>query len=248
MATLAFGISILLMVPFFGWGVHTLRERYLLHHDIPLRVEVYSLLGVIGFLSVQLWLIRVWMGEVGAFFAFTVLALAAASTALYGPMLVSVISQEIVNLMHPPHDARDDMPNYNLAEGLETRGDLDGALREYMVMARIFPKDGETAFRVGHLLCEMQRWEEAAASFERGLQQAGDTEKSLLATNRLSDLYRERLGRPDEAAATLQAFLDRFGNSPRAELVARKLERLQRVVPPTSGNGSTTVQPPANSV
>jgi tetratricopeptide (TPR) repeat protein len=232
------------MVPFLLWGVHTLRERFLRHHDLPLRVEVYSLLGVFAFLTVQLSLIRVWMGEIGAFYAFTALALAAASTALYGPMLVSVISQEIVNLMHPPHDQRNDLPNYGLAEGLESRGDLDGALREYMVMARIFPKDGETAFRVGHVLCEMQRYEEAAASFERGLHQAGDTERSLLATNRLSDLYRERLARPGDAANTLQAYLDRFGDSPRAEMVARKLERLQRATPP-SPNGSTAAQPPA---
>ena len=38
-----------------------------------------------------------------------------------------------------------------------------------------------------------------------------------------------------------QAYLDRYGNSPRAELVTRKLERLRRNGP---GNGSAA-QPPA---
>jgi len=248
MAIVAFVISGLLMVPFFLWGVHLLRERYLLHRDIAMRIEVYSLLGVVAFLTVQLMMIRVWMGEVGAFYAFTALSLAAASTALYGPTLVSVVSQEIVNLVHAPHEHDANVPNYNLAEGLEARGDHEGALREYMVMARVFPKDSETAFRVGHVLIELQRFEEAAASFERGLHQAADAdpERALLATNRLSDLYRERLGRPDDAAQTLQAYLDRYGDTPKAELVSRKLERLRRNgTAASNGNGSNAATPPA---
>jgi hypothetical protein len=222
MAILAFVLTVVLMIPFLAWGIYLLRERYLLHHELPFRIEVYSLLGVIGFLSIQLVLIRVWMGDVSAFYAFTALSLAAASTALYGPTLVSVASQEIVNLMHPPHDQRAEEPNFSLAEGLEARGDHAGALREYMVMARIFPKDSETAFRVGHVLIELERFDDAAASLERGLHQSADPERSLLATNRLSDLY---------------------GNSPRAELVTRKLERLRRNGS-GSGNGSAA-QPPA---
>jgi len=243
MAIVAFAISVLLMLPFFGWGVHLLRQRYLLHREILMRVEVYSLLGVLAFQMIQLTLIRVWMGEVGAFYAFTALSLAAASTALYGPTLISVVSQEIVNLMHPPHENRNDEPNFNLAEGLESRGDLEGALREYMVTARIFPKDSETAFRVGHVLIELQRHEDAAHSFERGLHQSADPERALLATNRLSDLYKERLARPDDAARTLQAYLDRYGDSPRAELVSRKLARLRSAASP-SGNGSNAATPP----
>ncbi len=244
MAIVAFAISVLLMLPFFCWGVHVLRERYMLHREISMRVEVYSLLGVVAFLTIQLMLIRVWMGEVSADYAFTALSLASASTALYGPTLVSVVSQEIVNLMHPPHEHRNDEPNFNLAEGLETRGDYEGALREYMVMARIFPKDSETAFRVGHVLIELQRFEDAAASFERGLHQSVNPERALLATNRLSDIYRERLARMDDAARTLQAYLDRYGDSPRAELVTRKLARLRSAATP-SGNGSNAAQPPA---
>jgi len=241
MAIFAFVVTVGLMIPFLAWGIFLLRERYLLHHELPLRVEVYSLIGVIGFLSVQLILIRVWMGDVSAFYAFTALSLAAASTALYGPTLVSVVSQEIVNLMHPPHDQRSEEPNFSLAEGLEARGDHEGALREYMVMARIFPKDAETAFRVGHVLIELERFDDAAASLERGLHQSTDPERALLATNRLSDLYRDRLGKADDAARTLQAYLDRYGDSARAELVTRKLERLRRN---GSGNGSAA-QPPA---
>jgi tetratricopeptide (TPR) repeat protein len=249
MAVVAFAMSVALMLPFFFWGVHLLRERYLLHRDIPMRVEVYSLLGVVAFQTVQLMLIRIWMGEITAFYAFTMLAIAAASTALYGPTLVSVVSQEIVNLMHPPHDARTEEPNFSMAEGLEQRCDYEGALREYMVMARVFPKDSETAFRVGHVLIELERFEEAAASFERGLHQAAgaDPERALLATNRLSDLYRERLGRMDDAAMTLQAYLDRYGDTAKAELVARKLDRLRRNGTPSSnGNGSSAATPPAN--
>lgn len=242
MAIFAFVVTVILMIPFLAWGIYLLRERYLLHHELAFRVEIYSLMGVIAFLSVQLILIKVWMGDVSAFYAFAALSLAAASTALYGPTLVSVVSQEIVNLMHPPHDQRSEEPNFSLAEGLEARGDYEGALREYMVMARIFPKDPETAFRVGHVLIEIERFEDAALSLERGLHQSADPERALLATNRLSDLYRDRLGKTDDAARTLQAYLDRYGDSPRAELVIRKLERLKRGT--GSGNGSAA-HPPA---
>ncbi len=229
----AFVLSILLMLPFLAWGVHTLRERYVRHEEISRPAELLSLIGVALFIALQLVLVRVWMGNVSVVFAFTALALVAASTALYGPIFVSYMSKTAVDLIHQPEDRHADEPRFNLAEALESQGDNDGALREYMVMARIFPKHSETAFRVAHVLIELDRLEEAAESFERGLSLATDAERAILATNRLADLYRDRLDRHDEAVRVLTVFIERFAQSPHAELAQRRLDRL------TSAAGAT---------
>jgi tetratricopeptide (TPR) repeat protein len=241
MAIVAFVFSVLLMLPFLGWGVYTLRIRYVRHDELPRRVEVWSLLGVLAFLSVELILLRVWMGNVEVFYAFTALSLAAASTALYGPMFVSVASRTAVSMIHPPHDREVHEPQFNIAEALESQGDYDGALREYMVIARIFPRDSETAFRVAHLLCELGRYQEAAASFERGLRLATDAERAVLATNRLADVYRDRLDRPDDAVRILEEYVDRFSESSHVALVQRRLERITHAATPTPDGAAESI-------
>ena len=216
------------MLPFLGWGIHTLRERYVRHEELSSHIELLSLVGVALFLAVELALVRVWMGDVSVFFAFTALALVAASTALYGPMFVSYASRTAVDLVHPHEEGPADEPRFTTAEARESQGDFDGALREYMVIARIFPKDSETAFRVAHVLNELDRFDEAVASFERGIRLATDPERAVLAVNRVADIYRDRLNRPDDAAHALKAFIDRFEGSPQAELVKRRVDRMSR--------------------
>ncbi len=238
MAIVAFIASILLMLPFLAWGVHTLRERYVRHEELPRQLEILSLAGVAVFIAIELVLLRIWMGNVEIFYAFTALALVSASAALYGPMFVSVASRAAVNLIHPPHDREADEPRFNIAESLESQGDHEGALREYMVTARIFPKDSETAFRVANVLAELERFEEAAQSFERGLRLALDAERAVLATNRVADIYRDRLDRPEDATRVLMVYLERFAESTHAELVQRRLDRMTRAAASPTPNGA----------
>jgi tetratricopeptide (TPR) repeat protein len=228
MSIAAFIASIVLMLPFLAWGIHTLRERYVRHEEISRQTELLSLIGALLFIAFELALVRVWMGDVSVFFAFTALGLVAASTALYGPIFVSYMSRTAVDLIHPQDDRPADEPRFTTAEALESQGDCEAALREYMVIARIFPKDSETAFRVAHVLNELDRYDEAAASFERGLRLATDPERAVLAVNRLADLYRDQLDRPSDAERALRTFLDRFEGSPQAELVQRRVDRLAR--------------------
>lgn len=238
MAIVAFVASIVLMLPFLAWGVHTLRERYIRHEELPRQVEILSLAGVVVFIAIELVLLRIWMGNVEVFYAFTVLALVSASAALYGPMFVSVASRAAVNLIHPPHDREADEPRFNIAESLESQGDYEGALREYMVMARIFPKDCETAFRVANVFVELDRYEEAAQSFERGLGLAMDAERAVLAANRVADIYWDRLGRPDDAIRVLRGYLERFEGATQTELVQRRLDRMTRTMTSPTPNGA----------
>lgn len=238
MPIFAFALSILLMLAFLAWGIYTLRERYVRHEDLPQHIEVATLIGVVIFLALELVLIRVWMGSIEVFYAFTALALLAASTALYGPTFVSVVSRIVVDMLHPPNEQHAEEPHFGPAEALEGEGDYEGALREYMVIARVFPKDAEAAFRVAGVLCELERFEEAADSFTRGLTLCAEPERALLATNRLADVYQHQLGRTDKAAETLEGYLEKFPQVARAELVRRKLDRLTAKTAPAEGNGS----------
>ncbi len=226
MTNLAFIVSASLMVPFFAWGVYTLRERYVLHEEIPRHVEVATLCGVVLFCMVQLFLSRHWMGGIEILYVFTVLSLLVASTALFGPMFVSVASQAVVDLIHPHAEAQSHTPHFGSAQALEETGDVEGALREYMVMARIFPKHAETALHAGNALAELGRYEEAVETLERGLAMLEEPERALMITNRLSDIYLRQLKREEDAVRVLRSYLGRFPEGNRVESVKRKLERI----------------------
>lgn len=226
MTVLAFILSALLMAPFFVWGIYTLRERYVLHEEIPRHVEVATLCGVVLFCIVQILLTKLWMGEIEILYVFTVLSLVVASTALFGPMFVSVASQAVVNLLHPHIEDQSHTPQFGHAEALEEAGDVEGALREYMVMARMFPKHSETALRTGDALAELGRYEEAVEALERGLAMLEEAERALMITNRLSDIYLRQLNREEDARRVLTSYIRRFPEGNRVESVKRKLERI----------------------
>ncbi len=226
MSNLAFTFSALLMLPFLAWGIYTLRERYVLHEEIPRRVEVGTLFGVVLFCIVQLLLSRQWMGRIEILYVFTVLSLLVASTALYGPIFISVASQAVVNFLHPHAEAQAHVPHFGPAEALEENGDLEGALREYMVMARIFPKHPETALRTGNAFAGLGRYEEAVEALERGLALLKEPERALIVTNRLSDIYLRQLEREEDAVRVLMSYLDRYPEGKRVESVKKKLERI----------------------
>ena len=141
-------------------------------------------------------------------------------------MLVSVASQAVVDFVHPQPEDRSHSPHFGPAEALEESGDLEGALREYMVLARIFPKHAETSLRTGHALAELGRYDEAAVSLERGLAMLDDPERALIIANRLSDIYLLQLGREDDARGVLSTYLESFPDGNRVKSVKRKLERM----------------------
>ena len=239
MAVVAFILSAALMLPFFAWGIYTLRERYVLHGEIPRRVELATLAGVLAFCLVQLFLIRLWIGGVEVLYIFALLSLLVASTALYGPMFVSVASQAVVDLVHPPTEDRAHTPHFGPAEALEEVADFDGALREYMVLARIFPRHAETALRTGHAFAELGRYDEAVEALERGLAMIEEPSRALMITNRLSDIYLRRLDREEDSRRVLKAYLRRFPDGDRVQSVIKKLDRSSKLTAAERGNGAS---------
>lgn len=213
------------MVPFFGWGIYTLRIRYQLHEELSHSMENITLVAIALFYMVEISLLGGWMDGSPTLLMFTILALIVSGMALYGPLLVAAAAQFFVNLILPPKRADPHSPHFAPAEALERVGDHEGALQEYLVMVRIFPQDATCALRVADSFMTLDRVAESTQWFERGLSNLTDPERSARVVNRLSTIYLNRLEQPDEAGRVIREFVDKY---PEDERVAGMQERLKR--------------------
>lgn len=217
------------MVPFFGWGLYTLNIRYRKHEEFHAKAEIITLASVVATLLICFWLLHASFSDDQLTYIFSDLGLVVAATALYGHMLVSLISQVFVDFFVPPH--RDDhAPQLNHAEGLARVGDYEGALAEVFVNARIFPKDPTVAARAGDYLSELQRFEEAAQWFDRALDYSDNSESALAVANRLTEICSHRLSDPARAELALKRYLIRFPEAPRKDSVLRRIESMREPV------------------
>ncbi len=235
--------SILLLIAFFSWGVYSLRRRYWYHDELPLSIEALTLILVLIFYAFEISSARYWLGDAPVRLMFAVLGLVVAGAALYGPMVTSMASRLIVDSLLPPERDDPTEPRYGPAEGLEHQGDFEGAVREYMVIARIFPNKPTAPVRIGHLLMRLDRPAEAAEWFERGVRLMDSAEKCLPIVNRLVEVYSGKMQRPAAAAAALDGYLARFPESPYAESVRQRLARLQEKQAGEAGDDSSAGAP-----
>ncbi len=220
-------LSALLLIPYFAWGIYTLRVRYRYHEDLSIVTEAITLLAVAVFYAVETVLLHTSMKHSGPYFVFAVLGLTASGTALYGSTAISLASQLLVDVVAPAERSKTREPRYGPAEALEREGDYEGALREYMVLARIFPKEPQILMRIGDLYMTLSRCEEAAPWFERALDRLTVPEKSLQITNRLCEIYSRHLDRPQDSIRLLEAYIAKFPNEEYVESVTARLSRLR---------------------
>lgn len=216
-------LSLALMVPFFAWGVYTLRARYQYHEELHRAAEWMTVIGVLAFFAIEMSLLRTWMYDRPGMFVLTGLALTVSMAALYGHIMVSLASSVFVEAVMPDMDPNAQSPQFGPAEALERLGDYDGALQEYLVIARIFPKDAETCVRIGNSLMKLERYEEAVKALGRGFKLTAVEEDALSIANRMHVIYKDRLDRPQEAKKILERFLERFPQSPRTDSVLRRI-------------------------
>jgi tetratricopeptide (TPR) repeat protein len=218
--------SALLLIPYFAWGIYTLRLRFRYYEDIPPAIEAVSLLGVAVFYAVEIHLLRVYLGPLRVYFIFAVLGLMVSGAALYGPMIVSLLSQLLVDVIVPGERSKTREPRYEPAEALEREQDYEGALREYMVMARIFPQEATVHVRIAECYMQLARPAEAVQWFERALKHMDSPESSLEVTNRLCEIYHRQLGRPQEGGRLLEAYLLKYPDAEYAGSVRARLAAL----------------------
>lgn len=219
-------LASLLLIPYVGWGVYVLRRQLIHHDELPRPVQWATLLGVLGFHIIELMVIRVPMGSESGLYLLTTLALVMSTTALYGHLFVSMFSQLIVDLIHPSTDHPVDHADFSAAEALEEVGDYQGALNEYTVMARMFPRDPEPILKVAETHLELDQIEEAIRFFEMGLKKVEEPQRALGVTNRLFGIYNGIQQSKDDARDVLKRYLERFPDSEFSESVQNRLERL----------------------
>ena len=136
------------------------------------------------------------------------------------------MSHILVDMVMPAGDTESFEPKYGPAEALERQGDYEGAIQEYYIIARIFPKDATTAIRIGDNFMKLGRTDEAAPWFERGLTMLNSSQKSLPITNRLCEIYLKHLDKPEEAPRLLAAYLEKYPDAEYADSVRERLKRL----------------------
>ncbi len=225
--TITSTISIALLVPYLGWGIYTLRRRFRFHDEFNVVTEVVTLIAVGLWFASEIALMRQYMREQPALFIFAVLGLFVSGTALYGPMLTSLISHMIVDVIMPVDKSDPNQPRYGPGEALERQGDYEGAIGEYMVIARMFPKDPTAAVRIADNFTKIGQFINAAPWFERSLELLDSPEKSLPVINRLADICIQRLNQPERAAAAFEMFLSRYPDAEYASSVQQRLARLE---------------------
>ncbi|MDZ4858778.1 MAG: tetratricopeptide repeat protein [Candidatus Hydrogenedentes bacterium] len=218
-------LSGLFLIPYLLWGIYLLRQQ--LVHDVELdrAVETFTFVFLVLFFIFEFTLIKIWLDDSPVALVFATLALVISAFALYGPLLMSFGSHLLVDLLMPAGKHHDDVPRYGSAESFETRGDYEGAAREYISIARQFPEERRAALSAADNLAKIGQAQVAAPWFESALELTKDADEALRIVNRLSDIYVDELNQPQEAREVLEEFIERFPESEYADSVRRRIDR-----------------------
>jgi tetratricopeptide (TPR) repeat protein len=215
-----------LLVPFVGGGVYSLSRRFGHHEEWPMAVEAAILAAVTLFFAIEVALLRLALPQNPVFLMFSVLGLAAAGAALYGHVLISLASRLVVEAVSHGDERAADRPRFGPAESLEQQGAYQDALQEYLVLARIYPREAEVYARIAEIHLRLKNPDEAAVWWRRALKYASTAGEVLAFTNRLCETHERHLNDVQGAKAVLAAYLERYPDSPDAAVVRGRLERL----------------------
>ncbi|MBX3179597.1 MAG: hypothetical protein KF886_19755 [Candidatus Hydrogenedentes bacterium] len=218
-------VGILLLVPFFGWAVVLLRRRFLYYEENSILVEALTAGGLVLFLWIEAAALRHALGHQLLYYLFALLGLAVAAFALYAHVLISLASRVLVDLVLAGDVTPADQPRFGPVEALERSEDYEGALQEYLVLARIYPRNFEVLQRTARIHELLERPEEASVWYQRARKRAAGPDEALVAVNRLCALYDGDLKVPNEADSALLAFLSDYPDSLDAPVVRDRLER-----------------------
>ncbi|HPV38571.1 MAG TPA: tetratricopeptide repeat protein [Candidatus Hydrogenedentes bacterium] len=219
-------LSGLLLIPYLCWGVYLLKVRFQHQTELSVAGEAVTFLGLVVFFVVQFAVLSMWLSKSPVLFLLAVLGLLASLLALYGPMLMSLGSHVLVDAVMPSGAPLSHTPKYGAEEGFEQKGDYEAAAREYMAVARMFPKESRASLRAGDNLMKLDRPEEAVVWLKRGLHCLAEPEESLRVVNRIAEIYYRRLNRPEDAKEAFRGYLERFPDAEYADSVKRRLARL----------------------
>jgi tetratricopeptide (TPR) repeat protein len=213
----------LLMIPYIGWGIYMLSQRYRYHEEAGPLTEAITLLCVVMFMTLQIVLLNTWLSKNPLVFVFTLLGLIVSMAALYGHMAISFTSRLIVEAVTTSDEGVANAPRLGPVEALERERDHEGALQECLILARIYPREPSVHLHAAENLLQLDRPEEAVDALERALKYVDAPEKNLLVMNRLCEVFLHDLGDPGRAVAVMQRYLKRYPATPYAQSLEQRM-------------------------
>lgn len=219
-------VTPILLLLFFGWGVHTLNRRLRYRDEFSLRTEVVTLSAVLLFFVFEIEQLRILLRESILMQVFGVVALFVSGMALYGHMLISFGTRLLVEAVSQGEDFAPDQPRFGPAEILERQNDFDGALQQYLVLARMFPSHAAVSLRIAQCHLRLGRPQEGVKWFQRSLQFSQEEQERRTVLNQLCEVLENPLGEREKARRLLVDHIERFPNCPALTSLQRRIERL----------------------
>ena len=214
-----------LLVPFFGWGIYLLRRRYLYYEESTTTVEVATTAFVSCFFWVEALVLREALSGQILPFLIALLGLSIAGFALYAHVVISLLSRLVVDMVAPSNDTALHQPRFGPVDALEREEDYEAALDEYLVLARIYPRNFDVLSRTANAQLILGRPKEAVEWYLRARKRTNDPKQALEVTNQLCSLYDHEMSMPESAEVQLAEYLRDFPNSLDADIVRDRLNR-----------------------
>lgn len=218
-------MSLLLLIPYVGWGIHTLRKRYVLREELPMSVEAATFVFLVLFFAVEIGLAGILLTKERLTHIVAILGLFVSGTALYGPMINNFFSRIIVGLITHGDEAAPDQPRFGPAEALEYHGDDEGALKEYTIIARIYPWNPGVYLRIAEVSIRLKQYEDAVTWLDYGLKRLKTAHECLPLLMRLCDIFSDHLDKPEESKRILNDFSARFPDTKEGDAIRKRLAR-----------------------
>lgn len=215
------------LVPYFCWGVYAMHARFLRHHDWPIHIEAATLAAIAVFYAFAFPLLRQYLADAPAAMLFAMLGLFASGAALYGHMAISLTAKLVVDAV-THGGAPAEGPRLGPAEALERVQDYEGAIAEYLILARMYPNDVPVKLRMAECLLRLQRPEDAAYWLDRALEKSDTQASRSIVVTRLADVAVRELQDVDRARRALEAYLGVFPEAPDRDAILMRLNALDR--------------------
>lgn len=214
-----------MLIPFFGWGIYLLRRRFLYFEESTVTLEVLTVFFVGFFFWVETLVLRQALTGQLLLYLAAILGLSIAGFALYAHVFISLLSRVVVDMVAPGQDTAVDQPRFGPVDALERQGDYDAALGEYLVLARIYPRNVEVLSRTANIHVVLERPAEAVEWYLRARKRAVRADDALEAVNSLCRLYDNELALAEKAEYQLARFIRDFPDSPDVDIVRDRLSR-----------------------
>lgn len=218
-------VGIALLFPFFGWAIFLLRRRFQYYEENSMALEVLTAGALAVFLWIEAAVLKHTLSGQTIIYLAALLGLCVSTFALYAHVLISLASRIVVDMVSPRGENAAYQPRFGPVDALERNEDYEGALQEYLVLARIYPRNYEVLSRTGRVEEILGNHQEAVTWYLRARKRATRAEEALAAANRLCVLYDTHLEQPEEADRHLAQFIKDYPDSLDRDIVVERLER-----------------------